>query len=127
MTAAIDSHRRCPRCLKRLALSTGQHDDRGDIETVHACLECDYSERQSNRVRRQSVPSSLRKRLDALRLAERPAPLDLGAQFSRTPPEVWGCKDEFRLHTFRWVGDGQWECLECGDQVYESEVEADHG
>ena len=38
-----DSDRRCPRDGKRMIVEIG-HDDAGQVEVSHHCLNCDYSE-----------------------------------------------------------------------------------
>jgi hypothetical protein len=42
----INSSRLCPYDHKRLAIDMGQHESEGDLEVVHFCLECTYSEVQ---------------------------------------------------------------------------------
>jgi hypothetical protein len=42
----INSSRLCPYDHKRLAIDMGQHESEGDLEVVHFCLDCTYSEVQ---------------------------------------------------------------------------------
>lgn len=40
MTQVLDSHRRCPRCHKRMTVEVGQHEETGEVEVVHHCESC---------------------------------------------------------------------------------------